>query len=191
MICYQNVAGLAIETTIGSSTGRVFGTLTGEGKVDRKTLPRDRSLAGAVGARRGLLQFGSKANRTGVKDWVGLLEMRDANNMLVGGVEIRVTGMTEALMPQQSFGARVKLMKTKLLNGTGGRAIDCCKKSIDVHIRSVSGKVVVRGSGNCWKHNGRRVAQSMLESTMELNIFGLAKFVVHNEGEDAGAGELV
>jgi hypothetical protein len=191
MICYQNVAGLAIETTIGSSAGLVFGTLTGEGKVNRKTLPRDRSLAGAVGgARRGLLQFGSKANRTGVKDWVGLLKMRDANNTLVGGVEIRVTGMTEALMPQQSFGARVKLTKTKLLNGTGRRAIDCCKKSVDVHIRSVSGKVV-RGSGNSWKHNGRRVAQSMLESTMELNIFGLSKFVVHNEGEDAGAGELV
>jgi hypothetical protein len=31
----------------------------------------------------------------------------------------------------------------------------------------------------------------MMESAMELHIFGLAKLVVHNEGEDAGSWELV
>jgi hypothetical protein len=93
--------------------------LGGESKVDRETLPRDSSFVHAVGARRGLLELGSKTDGTGVKNGVSFLEVWDAINMLVSSIEIGVTRVTEALMPQQSFGMRVELVKAELLDRTG------------------------------------------------------------------------
>jgi hypothetical protein len=86
MICYQDVAGLAVKTTIGGSTGFVLGALSCESKVYGETLPRNSGFARAVGAWRRLLELGRKTDRTGFKNWVCFLEMGDADNMLVCGI---------------------------------------------------------------------------------------------------------
>jgi hypothetical protein len=107
MVCYQDVAGLAVKTTIGGSMDFVFGALSCESKVYKETLLRNSSFACAIGARRRLLELGGKTNRTGIKNWFRFLEMGDTFNMLVSSMKIGVTGMAELLVPQQLFGMRV------------------------------------------------------------------------------------
>jgi hypothetical protein len=104
MISEQDVAGLTIETAIRCSTSLVLRALTSESEVNGDALQRNGRFASGVSARRRFLEFGSMADGAGVENRVGTFEMRNAVNMLVRSIEIRITWVTKALVPQKAFG---------------------------------------------------------------------------------------
>lgn len=68
-------------------------------------MPRDSCFASGVGSRGRLLQLGGKADRARVQDGVSAFEVRDTVNMHVGGIEVRITWVRKALVPQEAFSA--------------------------------------------------------------------------------------
>ena len=95
----EDVAHLTIDTGVGLFTFGVLRGLAGEGKVNAKSLPRNRSLTRWVEATRLLAEFGSDASGTKIKDGILVGEFGDDIDVMVGVVNVFVTGMTQTLVP--------------------------------------------------------------------------------------------
>ncbi len=103
----------------------VVGVSTREGEVNREALKGDSSLAGAIGASRGFRLFCTNASRTGIQDRVHVLELWDTFHMLVGIVEVKITGMSKSMVPEKAF---------RVLMESEDRTVD-----MDQRVRSIIG----------------------------------------------------
>ena len=95
----EDIARLTVDTGIRLLTFGVLRGLAGEGKINTKSLPRNRSLTRWVEATRLLAEFGSDASGTKVKDGILVGELGDAIDVMVSVVNVFVTGMTQTLVP--------------------------------------------------------------------------------------------
>jgi hypothetical protein len=130
VICDHNVARFPIQAKEGSRTGFVFGLLSGKSKINGEALEWDGGGTSGVVACSAFRQFCRKANGTLIEDRVNVFESRHPINVMVCIVQVAITGMAKALVPEKMFGADAQFVKVKFL-GDGmesgddeGRVID-------------------------------------------------------------------
>ncbi len=132
MISDQDVAAFAVYAFVSGTATGIFRRLTSEGKIDRESLPRCGGGACAVVARCTLLELCRKASGTLLKDGIVMGKFWNASNMFVGIEKIAITGMSKALMPEETFGFNVELMDAEFLKGGRWGWLMVCKHGVDV-----------------------------------------------------------
>jgi hypothetical protein len=113
MVTNKDIGGLAVETSVTECTSFVLGLLPSKSEIDAKALVGDGSCAGRVGARRTFLHLGGKANGTGVKDRSRVFEARNTVNVFVSIVEVLITHVVKALVPEEVFSVSVEFLNLK------------------------------------------------------------------------------
>lgn len=103
VIANENPAGLAVEPKEIRGARDIFGGDTSEGEVDRKALKGDGCCTGRMRTRGSFGLFGSNASGADIKDRIKMFEFGDTRDVFVGVVEVIVTWVTQALVPEKAF----------------------------------------------------------------------------------------
>jgi hypothetical protein len=153
--------------------------LSSEGKVDADTLIGDGGCLGGVGTRRTFLEFGGQADRTSIENRSGMFETGNTINIFVGIIEMLITDMIEALMPEKSFSIGMKPLDLKVWSS--GDPINVGEEFMK---HSVRGRSWVRAwTGGTGKNDRCGVEKSTGDNAMKEEIVTGTQGIEGFEGE--------
>ncbi len=106
----KDPTGFTVQAKVFGDTFGILGFGTGEGKVDRETLERLLGNHCGVVAGRVFALFGLDTSRALVEDRIMMLKLGNTFDMLMGIVEVIITGVSKALVPKETFSGSANLV---------------------------------------------------------------------------------
>jgi len=96
-------ASLTIDANVVRAMGFILGLGARKGEVNGQSLVGQGGSPSGVGTSRFFGLLGTDASRAAFQDGVHVFELRDTFDMLVGIVQVVITGMAKAMVPEKSL----------------------------------------------------------------------------------------